>query len=272
MTLTDTLKTFHTISGMTVAVYDAQFRCTHSISEPIAFCSLLHKSADCFAACVQSDDNALRHVKDTGVPYVYRCPFGLFEAIYPIREQETIIGYLIVGPAVCKSESDTTVSAASVGTPHADEALLQAAVAELPHYEESMLSAICNTLSMLVDYIENHRLLSEDQLTLGRLIKQYVKKNLTSKITLQKIAEHLHCSTVTLTETFRKEYGITIMQYVLAQRMKRAELLLRDPTVTVTDAAEHCGFPDVEYFSKCFKEIHGIPPSVWRDQQTESSV
>jgi AraC-like DNA-binding protein len=56
------------------------------------------------------------------------------------------------------------------------------------------------------------------------------------------------------------------MQYVLKKRMQQAQGMLSDPNcpLTVTEIADRCGFPDVEYFSKRFKETHGVPPTVWR--------
>lgn len=145
-----------------------------------------------------------------------------------------MIGYIIVDPAFRK-ETDT---------------------------EE--LDGFCRTLSIFVEYIESNHLLSGNQRTLGQLIKQYIRKNLGNKIPLKSMSQNLHCSTVTLTESFRKEYNMTIMRYVLEQRMKMAEQLLLSNAVTVTKIAERSGFPDVEYFSKCFKETHGMPPSAWR--------
>lgn len=266
MYIDEVLRTFHTISGMTVGIFDTQFRCTHSVLETVAFCSLIQKSKTCMAQCIQSDKTALQHVTETGEPYIYSCPFGLFEAIYPIREQDVIIGYMIVGPAFQK-ESDTeefSISQALLLDPSLNPETLRFGTGELRRYSEEELEGFCRTISVFVEYIESNHLLSGDRRTLGQLIKQYVRRNLGNKITLKGMSQNLHCSTVTLTESFRREYGMTIMQYVLEQRMKMAERLLLANAVTVTEIAERCGFPDVEYFSKCFKENHGIPPSAWR--------
>ena len=266
MYIDEVLKTFHAISGMTVGIYDTQFRCTHSVLETVTFCNLIQKSKACMAKCIQSDKDALARVAETGEPYIYSCPFGLFEAIYPIREQDAIIGYMIVGPAF-RRESDTEdipVSKAMEIDPSLNRETLRIGINEINSYSNEELDGFCRTLSIFAEYIESNHLLSGDQRSLGQLIKQYVRKNLSNKITLKGMSQNLHCSTVTLTESFRKEYGMTIMQYVLEQRMKMAEQLLLANTVTVTEIAERCGFPDVEYFSKCFKETHGAPPSVWR--------
>ena len=273
MYIDEVLRTFHTISGMTVGIYDTQFRCTHSVLETVAFCNLIQKSKPCMTTCIHSDKTALRHVNETGEPYIYSCPFGLFEAIYPIREQDVIIGYLIVGPAFLKGENteDRPIEQALLLDPTLNAETLKVGIREIHRYTKEELDGFCRTLSIFAEYIESNHLLSGDRRSLGQLIKQYVRKNLGNKINLKSMSQNLHCSTVTLTESFRKEYGITIMQYVLEQRMKMAERLLLANTVTVTEIAERCGFPDVEYFSKCFKETHGAPPTVWRRVMIEQA-
>ena len=119
----------------------------------------------------------------------------------------------------------------------------------------------------MAEYIEKNDLLADHNKTLGELIKLYVKKNLHSKITLTDMSWNLHCSTVTLTEHFKKEFGITIMQYVTQQRMEQARELLLHSHASIGEIASSCGFSDVEYFSRTFKSIYGMSPNRWRKTQ-----
>ena len=274
------LQTLQSITGMGFAVYDTQFRCVaFTVTEPAmesAFCSVLHRSEHCLALCQQSDTAALEYVQQHKKPYVYQCPFGLREAVFPIMEQEKLHGYLLIShalPADSPSEIDP-VAAAQKEAPTLSADALRTGMQKLRRYTEEEFDAIYHTVSIFAEHIASNHMLSSSAHPLGELIKQYVRKNLGNKITLSGMSRNLHCSTVTLTETFRREYGITIMQYVLQKRMKMAEGLLSDPnaTLSITEIADRCGFLDMEYFSKRFKETHGISPSAWRqmrDQQTE---
>ena len=107
-------------------------------------------------------------------------------------------------------------------------------------------------------------MLSSDTESIGRLVKYYVKNNLTRKLTLADIAWNLHCSTVTLTEHFKEEFGITIMEYVTKKRMDLAEKILVATDEPLREVASRVGFSDVEYFSRTFKRFHGISPAAWR--------
>jgi AraC-like DNA-binding protein len=76
---------------------------------------------------------------------------------------------------------------------------------------------------------------------------------------------------VTLTEHFKKAFGITIMQYVQQRRMALAEQMLLGSNASINEIAVACGFADVEYFSRTFKNIHGISPNRWRRERKEEN-
>ncbi len=266
------LDSFSRLTGINVAAYDAQFRCIYTNIDGVGYCSAVHKSRECLARCVQSDTVALRGARSTGKPYLYTCPFGLCELIFPVRGEGGAVGYLIVGPTVrtaqTPSDGELCRLITSGGGRLREEDLLPAAAA-LPHYTEHEIEALGQLAFVMKEHIEASRLLLPDRQTPGQLVRAYVGKNLGEKITLSKMSKNLHCSTVTLTEAFRREFGMTIMEYVLSERMKLARRLLLT-SASVTEIAVSCGYPDVEYFSKCFKrENAGLSPTQWRRRETE---
>ena len=106
-----------------------------------------------------------------------------------------------------------------------------------------------------------------DYESIGQLIKRYVKNNLARKLTLNELARNLHCSTVTLTEHFKREFGITINEYITKKRMDLAEKILLSTDKPLREIATLTGFADVEYFSRTFKKHHGISPASWRREK-----
>jgi len=266
------LGSFSQLTRINVAAYDAQFRCIYTNIDGVGYCSAVHKSRECLARCVQSDTVALRQARKTGEPYLYTCPFGLCELIFPVRGEGGIVGYLIVGPTVQTSAtvSDKALCRLAVaGSARLREETLMQAAAALAHYADTEIEALGRMVSLLREHIESNRLFLPDRQTPGQLVRVYVKKNLGEKITLSKMSKNLHCSTVTLTEAFRREFGMTIMEYVLSERMKLARKLLLTGA-SITEIAAACGYPDVEYFSKCFKRENGaLSPTQWRKRERE---
>lgn len=266
LTIKEILQVFHRISKMDIAIFNAQSRCITNVLSLSPFCSAVHRSKACLELCRQSDAHALRQASLTKKPYVYSCPFGLFEAVFPIFLQEKITGYLMIGPALEKTPQ-SMAHLEEILESHADELDVDAVrkhVRDLPSPTPEELDAYCKMLTMTIRYIEANHLVFSNTRTLGQLIKRYIQKNLREKITLDKLSVALHCSKVTLTESFRKEFDMTIMQFVQKERMEMAENMLRDTTMSITEIADHCGFSDIEYFSKCFKANHGVSPSEWK--------
>lgn len=67
-----------------------------------------------------------------------------------------------------------------------------------------------------------------------------------------------------LRKLFKKEMGITPLEYMTNLRMKKAEILLSamwSREYSVTEVAQMCGYEDALYFSRVFKKHYGCSPS-----------
>jgi YesN/AraC family two-component response regulator len=60
---------------------------------------------------------------------------------------------------------------------------------------------------------------------------------------------------------FKKKTGYTVNQYINNVRVNIAKKILLSGEYTVGEVANRCGFQDMFYFSKVFKQIEGVPPS-----------
>lgn len=265
------LQNFYDITGVKIALFDSRFHCVAAVGNSAGYCHFLHRSRKCLDACMQSDMEAFRHVRASCEAYVYRCPFGLLEAIAPVVINEEARAYLIIGPVADphKENDGEIIARAQKMTPEWSEDTLRTMLAGMSRYTEGSVISLCDMLTVFAAYFENSTQLLPTEKTIGQMVKSYIVRNLSKKITLSELSLHTHCSTVTLTEHFKREYGITIMQYLLKKRMQLAEQLLTDNALSITDISAKCGFTDVEYFSRCFKQTHGLPPSEWRQAQID---
>ncbi|MEX0929239.1 MAG: helix-turn-helix domain-containing protein [Balneolales bacterium] len=75
------------------------------------------------------------------------------------------------------------------------------------------------------------------------------------------LAEALYMDRSTLYRKLQKETGRTPSQLINEMRLQQAALLLQQEAGTVSEIAYGVGFNSLAYFSFCFKEKYGVPPS-----------
>ncbi len=88
----------------------------------------------------------------------------------------------------------------------------------------------------------------------------YVKENLTADLSLEMLAERVGFSPIYFHKCFKTSVGMTLREYVEAQRIKRATSLLTHTDMTLTQIAYECGFSSQSYFSYAFKRSLGMTP------------
>jgi AraC-like DNA-binding protein len=84
-------------------------------------------------------------------------------------------------------------------------------------------------------------------------------------LTLASLAKHAGMSISRFSCVFREAFGTSPLEYVTDQRMREARRLLREPGRCVSEVAYAVGFQDSNYFSRAFKQHHGMSPREFRD-------
>lgn len=96
---------------------------------------------------------------------------------------------------------------------------------------------------LMITFIENH---FNDELTLNQI----------SKVVSISESECLRC--------FKRSTGLSPIQFLKQYRLIRAAELIRTTQLNISNIAEQCGFTDMSYFSKSFKEIFNESPTNYR--------
>ena len=93
--------------------------------------------------------------------------------------------------------------------------------------------------------------------------------NRKEEVLLDELSRKFYISKYYLTREFKKAYGETIFQHIIAMRINYAKRLLRFTDKSVDEIAELCGFHDQSYFTKQFKKAENMTCLAfrkrWRD-------
>ena len=100
----------------------------------------------------------------------------------------------------------------------------------------------------------------QDYVLLGLLSN----RRLAGDLSLQANARRIGVNASYLSALFKKETGVTLTDFVNRKRIDFAIYLLNASDLQIQTVAQHCGIPDVNYFTRTFKKIIGITPSQYR--------
>lgn len=107
--------------------------------------------------------------------------------------------------------------------------------------------------------------------TLDRIeqIKSYISENLSDPaLDINAISQKFYISYHHLCAIFKNKVGITLNDYIIDCRMRRAQELMKKGITNVSFLAATVGFSDVSYFSRCFKKHFGASPSKFLAKET----
>ena len=97
-------------------------------------------------------------------------------------------------------------------------------------------------------------------------VKTYLDENYESKISLDSLCSKFFISKHYLTHSFKEQFGMTITSYLLSVRITHAKQLLRFTNKSVEEIGYEVGIGAPHYFSRVFKEVEGVSPTVYREQ------
>lgn len=92
----------------------------------------------------------------------------------------------------------------------------------------------------------------------------YIADHCEKELTLKALAKQAHMSERTYIRLFHQQVGLSPINYVIQQRMKKACQLLMRSTLSVTEIARQTGYADPYYFSRVFHKEVGQSPRHYR--------
>lgn len=96
--------------------------------------------------------------------------------------------------------------------------------------------------------------------------KVIIDEHYRESIGVTYLSDTLMLSKDYLRHEFKKQYGVSPMQYLITKRIENAKNMLDGTALKIRDIAVQSGFENEYYFSRIFRKVAGISPKAYRDR------
>lgn len=95
-------------------------------------------------------------------------------------------------------------------------------------------------------------------------VRRYIDLHFKEPLTLDQLAEEAHMNKFYLSHTFKREYGVSPINYMITRRLEESKYLLAETDLSMSQIAQLLGFSSLSYFSQVFHRTQSVPPLEYR--------
>ena len=153
------------------------------------------------------------------------------------------------------------------------EAAWQACVGDLPGYELQVRSRLSELFWLLISNREAESRRPSDKTLRDadriKIMLQHIHDRFAEELDTAAIARSASVSVSECLRCFHNTIHITPIQYLKQYRIQRAARLLASTDLKISDIGLQCGFQEMSYFSKAFRQSMGCTPKEYRRAERE---
>ncbi len=258
------LRDLFTATKFRMSLHDKDFNEIAAYPESRSpFCSFIHNDAKEFEKCKNCDTEACRTALDRQNTLIYKCRYGLTEAISPLYNFGTLTGFLMMGQVIDENVNEAELAKQVRHLTKSDSEAMSV-VQTIPVVKKKLADSYVRIMTLCARYLTLSNAMTSQKPSLGEAAKKYILENLSEKISISDICRELDCSKSSLLSIFKKQYGMTVGDFITQSRLAEAKGMLETGEYTINEIAHKTGFYDQSYFSKVFSATEGCSPSDYR--------
>ncbi len=96
----------------------------------------------------------------------------------------------------------------------------------------------------------------------------YLQENFQFPLTRESVADHFRLSPNHVSRLFRSQGSMRFTDYLTCVRLDRAKYMLARHELNLAEIAGNCGFSDIGYFCRVFKQKTRVTPTAYRMQKS----
>ena len=100
-----------------------------------------------------------------------------------------------------------------------------------------------------------------------KLMITYIESNFANDINLNQVAKTAALSESECQHCFKRSTGLSPIQFLKEYRLLRSAELIRSTNMNISEIAAQCGFLDMSYFAKSFRQLFNVSPTTYRQNE-----
>ena len=92
----------------------------------------------------------------------------------------------------------------------------------------------------------------------------FIQQHLHEPLTIEQLSRKACMSTSHFFRCFKNEFGISAVDFINSERIKKSLCLLKDMHRSINQVCLECGFNNISYFNKIFKRQTALTPTEYR--------
>jgi ligand-binding sensor protein/AraC-like DNA-binding protein len=227
------------------------------------YCGLIREQLHYKNRCLEQDLKMCLRSEKYSAPLVYTCHAGMVDAVLPIKLNEAVVGYAMIGQFRTRNAvSDSILQA--WGKNGFDPAVLKNAFAGESFFEKDSMENMLNLFSMLCDFVVSRGYVKTRHVDIVTEVIRWVEDHISEPILFPKVSGHLGYSQSTILNALKKRMNISFKQLCILKKIERFETIIAEnPKISIEEAALQIGYSDASHFSRLYKNIRSIPPSTF---------
>lgn len=97
-------------------------------------------------------------------------------------------------------------------------------------------------------------------------VRQYIDLHFKEALTLDQLAEEGHMNKYYLSHSFKREYGVSPINYMVSRRIEESKYLLAETDLSLSQISQLLGFSSLSYFSQVFRKTQAVTPMEYRQR------
>ena len=259
------MNNFYSAMGVSISIMYEDYSVLGSKKQKNPYCRLIQSGKQGLLKCMDQNCRLLERCKNSKKLEMQICHAGLVEIVVPILHGDDVVGYIMLGHIKPDDSGEATDYISDLPI---DKITATELYNGLQSYAQEKLDSILVMADMFVKYIVTERFVKTKESPEFEAVRCYIYDNLDKKLTAARIARDTHLSNTALYNVVKRGSGHSVNEYINMVRIDKSKRLLLETAMTVEEIAVKLNFSSTAYYSKMFKKIVGVSPSVFRKQES----